>query len=225
MKMVQFISDNKAWIFSGIGVLIIGAFGKFCLVWWQKRQRITIVPKTFAQAYDKRIGTAGLDVDTMQVASSEATCGVEPAKLNVVFHNPTPTPFILDEVKLVNADTGELVVRHEAQAIRIGAHDFVEIDFRVDSRESPANKAPSWRGQIRIKTDSKKEFSSLPFNFGNLAKGEKGKVKRGQALKPEFQNSRLDPFPFLEYLWTGRFVSGNVYLLCQTMKLKPLWPF
>jgi len=168
---VQFIGDNRSWIFDGIGVFaltsIVGLV-VFYFGWWQKRERLTIIPKKFSLAHGLEYRVGGFDVETMQDTITRATIGVEQAKLKILCHNPTSTTVILDEIKLLNTNTGEVIVRQDAKAQRINANDFGGIDIPVGSTNNSYYKPPLWRGQITVKTIREKLFLSTPFNFGDL---------------------------------------------------------
>ncbi|HEY3931093.1 MAG TPA: hypothetical protein VGM58_01845 [Verrucomicrobiae bacterium] len=168
---VQFIGENKNWIFDGIGVfaltsiagLIVSYFG-----WWQKRERLTIIPKSFSPAYDLECSIGGFDVETMQPTVTRGNLGVEDAKLKILCHNPTSTPITLDEIELINTDANEVIMRQDVKAQRIDAHDSVKFDVTVGSINVHYYKPPSWLGEIKIKTIRKKTFKSSTFNFSNL---------------------------------------------------------
>jgi hypothetical protein len=168
---VQFIGDNRSWIFDGIGVFILTsvvALLVFYFGWWQKRERLTIVPKKFLPAYDLEFYGRKLDVETMQRTTTRAKVGVKSAILKILLHNLTTTPVILVELQLINAENNEVILQQDTNAQRIDANDSGEVDIPIGSTNAPCYKPPSWRGQIKVKTVRKKEFSSPLFNFGDL---------------------------------------------------------
>jgi hypothetical protein len=170
-NVVQFIGDNRSWIFDGIGGVVftsIVGLIVFYFGWWQKRERLEIAPKKFSLAYDLEFRIGGFDVETMQHTSTRARVGIEPAKLKILCHNLTATPVILADVELLNADGEMVAVRQDANAQRIDAHASGEIEVLIGSPSSPCYQCPSWHGQVRIKTIRKKVFSSPSFNFGDL---------------------------------------------------------
>jgi hypothetical protein len=132
------------------------------------QEAFVVTPKNFSPAYDLKIYGGGFDIHTMQNTRMEASLGVEPAVLKIRCHNLTPTPIILDEIQLLNADTSEVVVQQDAKAQRIDANGTCEIDIRLGSTKNPYREPPSWSGQVVIQTVRKGVFSSTPFKFGDL---------------------------------------------------------
>lgn len=132
------------------------------------RKAFIVTPKKFSPAYDLTICSGGFDAYTMQDTIHEATLGVNPAVVNVRCHNLTATPIILEEIKLLDADTGEVIVRQDAKAQRIDANSSWEIDIPFGSAAAPYRRPPPWPGQVRVETASREEFLSVPFNFNSL---------------------------------------------------------
>ena len=171
-NLVRSISDNMGWIFDGIGVFVLGIlvglvgfyFGR-----WQKRGRLTIAPKKFSPANDLIARCGRTNLDTLRVETYHAKLGVNPASLETRCYNLTATPIILDKVRLLNADSGEEVVRQDAKAQRIDAHSSGAVDIRIGTTDAPCYQTPTWRGQITLETVGKKSFSSSPFNFRDFA--------------------------------------------------------
>ena len=115
-----------------------------------------------------RIYSGGFDTDTMQNTTVEASLGVEPASLRILCHNSSNIPVILDELEVLNDNTGEAITRHDAKAARIDAHGCQELSIPIDSPGNHFYKPPSWRARIRLRTVRKQQFSSTPFSFADL---------------------------------------------------------
>ena len=132
------------------------------------RRAFIVTPKTFTPAQDLKMYAGGFDSYTMQQTWTEASLGVEPAKLTIRCHNLTPSPVIIEAVKLLNADTGGVVVQQDGKAQRIDADSSCEIEIRFGSPENPQREPPQWSGQVAVETARREVFSSECFKFGDL---------------------------------------------------------
>src|ERR1700722_788530 len=110
---MDWLNENKEWVFSGIGILIL------TILWTTgtkllprtssiaapnsrlypsarlEQERLRLVPKQFVPAYDLKAYFGGFDVRTMQPTSSEFKLGVNPAALKIVCYNLMTTPVII----------------------------------------------------------------------------------------------------------------------------------
>jgi len=171
IDVVQFIGDNNGWILDGIGVFVLGAFVGFvgfCFGWWQRREPLMIAPKKFSVANDLFARCRRTNPDTLGAETYHTKLRVNPANLETFCYNQTATPIILDEIRLLNADSGEEVLRQDARAQRIDAHGSGAVDIRIGTRDAPCYQTPTWRGKITVKTVRKESFSSSPFKFCDL---------------------------------------------------------
>jgi hypothetical protein len=182
--LLQWLQNNRDWIFSGIGVAGVAvicrllfqrksAHEKLAELHLQLHQRaeqetLTIVAKKFSPAHDLKAWFGGFDVQTMRPTTTEAMLGVEPASLKVLCHNLTATPITVVGIKLINTENGEIVIRKDNMAQRINAHDSSDINISFKSVVPPCYSPPLWRAQIVVNTTRNNIIKSGRFNFRDL---------------------------------------------------------
>ena len=130
-----------------------------------------ISPKKFTPAFDLNFFATGLNPGTMRPTVNKASLGVQPAFLKVIFYNLTPVPIILDQIEVLNATTGELFQRIDAEARRVEVHGSAEMNLPLGSIDCQLREPPTWQAQIAIQTASDNRFVSTPFNFSALVQG------------------------------------------------------
>lgn len=165
-SVLQFIRENRDSLFGGVSVLsvLLAFFG-----WrWQKREVLRVDPKKFSEACDLLASGGGFSPDVGHYRR-QGKIGVRPAKLRVLCHNLASTPAILDEIKLLNKDSSEVVSRVDGDAKRIDSHGSVEVEIPVGTHDAPCYQPPQWRAAVIVKTIRKKSFSSRTFEFSELA--------------------------------------------------------
>jgi hypothetical protein len=105
----------------------------------------------------------GCDNQGRQIFHQEAWTSV-PACLNIVCHNLTATPVVIDQIRLLNADSRQEVQLFDPDPKRIDGLDFVEIPLNL-----PLNMSPPLRGMISITTVRCGSFDSREFEWGKTS--------------------------------------------------------
>lgn len=109
----------------------------------------------------------GFDVDRGVNVRHEAWLPY-PAELKIRCHNLTGTPVVVDQIRLLNADSNQEIRCFDGDSKRIDAFGSVEINlkFSLDNEQS-YETPPQWRGLINITTVRGGAFLSKPFQWTN----------------------------------------------------------
>ncbi len=165
--------DNQ--VFSGIaGVVLAAIFAVVAYFYKRRRHRraasAELVRVDVKEAIPQRQrlwgATGGFDDDRGQFVHQELWLPA-PAELKIVCYNLTGTPVVIDQIRLLNADSKQEVKCFDGDSRRMDGFGSVEIKLELPlDNDQPYEPPPQWRGAINITTVRDGSFDSKPFEWG-----------------------------------------------------------